>query len=103
LHLRCKCRCGHDGLVLAQARFEAGQLSLPVRMDAAGGVRRFHHGGTDVTAASLGDPAAAVRQATIVYPIAQAGITHQVIGGGKARDIADGGQHGDGRDQADAG
>ncbi len=92
-----------DGFVLAQARFQPGQLGLPVGMGAARGVGGFHHCGADVAPASLGNPAAVVRQAAVVHPPPEAGVADQVAGGRKARDITDGRQQGYGRDHTDAG
>ena len=62
----------HNGLVVAQARLEACQLSLPVRVSVAGDVGGFDHGRPDVAPASLGNLAGATREATLAWPAGQA-------------------------------
>jgi hypothetical protein len=57
---------GHNGLVLAQTRFEASQTFLPKGMGASCRVSNFDHGGTDVTAAGFGDTTGATGLAAVM-------------------------------------
>ena len=88
---------GDDGLVAAQAGFQAGQLGLPVGMGVGGGLGGFDHGGAQVAAAGLGDRAGAGGLAGVVDAGAQPGVADQVLGVREAGDVADGGQDGQGR------
>jgi len=63
---------GHNGLALAQARFEPSQLCSPVRVSAGCGVGYFYHGGPDVTAAGFGDVSGVMGLAAVVDASSQA-------------------------------
>ena len=87
----------HDSVV--------GMLEAPApeRMAADRAPGDLHHGPTQVFAALLGDGLRALLDAALMDARREAGVTDQVLGRGKASDVANSRQHGHGGDEAKAG
>ena len=94
---------GDDGLVLFHPTTQPLELGFPkvIRLDGMPG--RLGQDIAQFFATFLGDVARAVRLSTVMYASSQPTVANQLFGGGKARDVTDGRQHGHGDDESDAG
>ena len=83
---------GDDGDALRLVAAEAGKLALPVRVGVDGAPGSFDQHAAEV----------AVRLTAVADADAETGITDQMLGGGEARDVADGSENGHGGEESQA-
>jgi hypothetical protein len=94
---------GHGGFLFVETGGELLIFGDPMGMGGDGVVGGFHHDTPQVAPARLGDATGGVRHTAVMHFGAQTGIPDQLIGAGKAANIADGSQDGDGSDEANPG
>jgi len=96
--------CDRDnGDALRLVAAEPGELAFPVRMGVDCAPSCLDEHAAQVTPPLLGDVPVVLGLAGSADASSQPGVAHQLLGGGKASDVTDGGQDSHGRKQRDAG